>query len=390
MAHLKQRGKTWFAVWTQDGKRVVKSTGVKVEGELTKAKQKQLAYATAQSMEAAAKGALTMDAALQAVRTASVSLGLGTNMPTVKGYLSEYEPTGQAQNVSNARRAIVRFLDFARDHHSTKLDALPVSVCREWLLAESRRVSEGTVGNYKKALNAAYQKAVRDEVLSRNPFSLLRMSDVIDKAVAVRSVKRQPFSLEEMQLLFRELPYPWREMVLISFFTGGQRIGDVATLRWDSIDLEKRLIRLRTQKTGHALEVPIVPALEACLRAQMKGALSDEVYVLPSMAERYRRQASTVSSEFTGLLRGLGVIAPLSATTKKRGDERKVVANKSFHSIRHTVVSMLRASNLVSPDLARAIVGHDSEEVERAYFTASHDDKLAGLELLQSAIEQPS
>jgi len=41
---------------------------------------------------------------------------------------------------------------------------------------------------------------------------------------------------------------------------------------------------------------------------------------------------------------------------------------------------MLRSSNSVSADLSRAIVGHDSEAVERAYFTPAHEDKLAGLD----------
>lgn len=33
MAHLKQRGAVWFAVWEQDGKKVVKTTAIPVAGE---------------------------------------------------------------------------------------------------------------------------------------------------------------------------------------------------------------------------------------------------------------------------------------------------------------------------------------------------------------------
>ncbi len=315
-----------------------------------------------------------------------MAVGLSGNMPTVHEYLSNFEPSGKAQNVSNSKRAIERFLAFAKEHHHTKLDALPVSACREWLRAELERVSIGTVTNYKKTLSSVFTRAIRDEILNRNPFALLRMNEVSSGVAVNPSTKRLPFSPDEMRLLLTNLPYPWREMVLISFLTGGQRIGDVARLRWESVDFERRMISFRTLKTGHVVDSPIVPELYACLSKLKEARLSYSPFVLPSMAERYERAAGALSTEFTGLLRGLGIIPPLAARVAGVRGGKKSVAPKSFHSIRHTVVSMLRSSNSVSPDLARAIVGHDSEEIERQYFTASHDDKLGGLQLLQDAI----
>lgn len=100
--------------------------------------------------------------------------------------------------------------------------------------------------------------------------------------------------------------------------------------------------------------------------------------LFPALRQKYRRSSGSVSVEFTALLRAFSIVALPDKSAK--GD-RMQISNKSFHSIRHTVVSLLRSSNKVSPDLARAIVGHEGEAVERAYFTASMEDKRKGLDL---------
>ena len=67
----------------------------------------------------------------------------------------------------------------------------------------------------------------------------------------------------------------------------------------------------------------------------------------------------------------------------------KSVSPKSFHSFRHSVVTALRTNAAITADIARAIVGHDSEEIERQYCTASRADKMRGLDIIAQAISEP-
>ncbi len=64
-----------------------------------------------------------------------------------------------------------------------------------------------------------------------------------------------------------------------------------------------------------------------------------------------------------------------TATGEKLRGKRHAVSPKSFHSIRHSVVTYLRDGmtgvSLFSADAVRDAVGHDSEEVECAYFAGS-------------------
>jgi integrase len=53
----------------------------------------------------------------------------------------------------------------------------------------------------------------------------------------------------------------------------------------------------------------------------------------------------------------------------------------SFHSLRHSAVTLLKASGL-SDVFAREIVGHDSEAVSRQYTHLSTDDLRAAMQRL--------
>ena len=62
---------------------------------------------------------------------------------------------------------------------------------------------------------------------------------------------------------------------------------------------------------------------------------------------------------------------------------------RAFKSFRHSVVTALRTNAAITADIARAIVGHDSEEIERQYCTASRADKMRGLDSIAQAITEP-
>ena len=98
-----------------------------------------------------------------------------------------------------------------------------------------------------------------------------------------------------------------------------------------------------------------------------------EEYVFPSMAHYYMGSSRTsISTQFTALLRAHGMIGGTVDAGKVKGSKRHAVSAKSFHSIRHTVATYLRGgmtgTALFSPDAIRDTIGHDSEEVERGYF----------------------
>lgn len=143
-------------------------------------------------------------------------------------------------------------------------------------------------------------------------------------------------------------------------------------------------MRFSTIKTGKALEIALHPLLQSRIEELYKNR-ADEIYVFPQMASLHHRSKGSLSVKFTALLSALGINSEADQSQNKGA--RKTQAKKSFHSIRNTVITMLRSTNVIPIDIARAIVGHDSEKVERQYFKPSAKDKQAGFDYLASQIE---
>lgn len=326
-----------------------------------------------------------LNAALDRVVALAVVDG-NNNMPSVRQYLDTF--VGDATPSSEAQRKGIfsRFLTYLGAKADKRLDAVTPDICRAFCRHELERVSVGTVRHYLNYLSAAFNRAVHDEFLNRNPFSrmeLAKMSISVNPELGQDKTERQPFTPEEINLLCTSIAAPWRDMVLISYLTGGQRLGDIACLKWDSIDFERGLVAFTTGKTKKRINAPMTSQLKERLQ-QLHSQRIDAGYVFPDMASRYQCSRGGLSVEFTSILKALGIV---TSDDKNKKGKRRGVAVKSFHSIRHTVVTMLRASQDISADLSRAIVGHDSEVIERAYFTAPEESIRKGLELLACAIK---
>lgn len=377
MAYLKQRSNSWYAVWYQDRKKIVKSTGVPVKGK----KEERLALQTANSMEAAAKGNLQLTRALDAVRSAAESMGMFTQMPLIQDFFKDYKSAGGDSNKSNFNRAASLFLDFLGSSKALRLDRLTPAMCRDFCTERLKQVSYGTVKHNYALLKAAVGSAVRDGILDRNPFSSFSLSSLAPTNKS-KAMKRLPFTIEEMRTILSSFPPLWQELTLVSLLTGGQRLGDICLLQWQHVLPEQNIIMFNTQKTGKEIVVPIHPRLLGILKSH---ADNDSIYVFPQAASKYIRSKGCMSTEFTTLLKAHNIIASDDFVHTQGG---KTMARKSFHSIRHTVVTLLRSSTLFTADITRGIVGHDSEEIERQYFTMNLDSKSVGINYLFDVIQK--
>jgi integrase len=63
------------------------------------------------------------------------------------------------------------------------------------------------------------------------------------------------------------------------------------------------------------------------------------------------------------------------------------ISAKTFHSIRHTVVSLTRLDASFTPDMVRDAVGHTSEQVEQRYFHGDMTSRKSVYSSLASTIK---
>jgi len=89
-----------------------------------------------------------------------------------------------------------------------------------------------------------------------------------------------------------------------------------------------------------------------------------------------------LSNQFREILADAGLVEPRTHKAAKRGrSQAREPSELSFHSLRHSAVTMLKASGL-SDVFAREIVGHESAAVSRQYTHLSTDDLRAAMQRL--------
>ena len=331
-----------------------------------------------------------MDAMLDCVRSIAAANGMGKPMPSIREYLGSIPATSGASAEKNRQRAHNAFLEFLDSRADMRVDTITPALCRKFLRWALELVQPSTVSQYRGYIAAALKRAVvEDRHLPSNPMDMANIGTEmramgIDKAGS----KREPFTVEEMQRMLRDFPRPWRDMVAVSYYLAGLRLSDVCMLRWSSVDFDAGVVSLREIKTRHERVISLLPVLRELLltiRAEQGGEGAEE-YVFPHMACRYGQYSSRISTDFTALLKAYGIVDTRDDGEVLEG-RRHRVNSKSFHSIRHSVVSFARVNPQLTADMVRDAVGHTSEAVERGYFAAGDAAKAKVMEVLVDAVK---
>lgn len=386
MAWLTIRGKYYYANWRENGRPVQKSTGIKTEltaatGKKSNAKQqRQKAELIATTLENAAKGRVEQQKALAAV--SSFYTGLD-KIPSIEEYSLEY--VRRKGNRPNDKKAVNRFLQYLQDKSKEPLTSLTVADCRDyvhWLLTDPQEcVRPATVKRDREVLNAIYNRAIDAEIVTRNPWKPVRIPK--ESPLDIPENKRRALTPEQIAALIDAMPDEWPDLIRLTVYTIGKRLGDIACLRWSQVDRANKIIHIRTGKTKKNLDQPITPAMQEIL-TRLEASRIDE-YIFPASRVKYTRSGK-LSLEFREYAVKLGFINP--DEFPELPGKMKTISPLSFHSIRKTAVTMARQVH-TPPDACRELVGHDSEEIQRAYFAPTSDYLSQEAEKIGNAILPP-
>ncbi len=394
MAGIYQKEGKWIALYSVNGRKRRLSTHIDIHPKdgRTAAQNERLARQAADMMELRDRKAVSGTVAANALRTIAATLD-DAPVLTAREYLTSYQPAGKAQNQKNTLRAVDLFLTFltARKLDGFALADVKRAHAEEFLGEQVQRVAEGTVKGFRDHLVKVFNDAVRSEMIAANPFALTRMRDIMNKYAPDLKGKDktdiETFSAEEMGIILHKFPQPYCDLAAVSFYTGGQRIGDCINLTWEQVDFERGLIRLCTQKTAKKLAQPLNAELRRRLEALNEQRTDkSEPYVFPDLAFLYARSNGAVSTTFTQYLRLFGILKG-AATAPKKGMRRNVAA-KRFHSIRHTAASMMQEQG-VPQAVSMDVVGHDSRAVHEAYTSTSLAARAEALNKLAEAVRRP-
>lgn len=353
---LQKRGKTWYAVWKQDGVQRWKSTGKK-----SKAEARDVLSDIIAPLNAADQARALRDAAEAAYVRQGECLGRTIRLDAIWQTFttSPERPDAGPVTLKEYKRQLDRMLDWIISKHPKAATASDVTPP---VASDFARHLNGIVGapTYNKNIQAfrlIWKTINKRTGWTENPWTNIALK-------RYHAISKRELTIEEIGRLMASDDGEWRLLIMLGTFTA-LRLADCATLRWDETDLDAgkiiRVPRKTARRTGQTVCIPIFSDLQAEL--QKAKATAKTPYVLPTLSQRYLRNHSALEKHIGRIFRRAGIkrVADELPTTRVR---RPIIAG--FHSLRHSFVSMCRAAN--APEaVVMAIVGHGSPAMTRHY-----------------------
>ncbi|MET8504150.1 site-specific integrase [Streptomyces sp. NPDC004787] len=264
-----------------------------------------------------------------------------------------------------------------------RLQSLSVADVRRFLVQLEKKTSAATAKESHRVLRTALTAACREELVSRNVATLVE-----PPSVAARELS--PWSLEEtLDFLAAARKDPLYAAFVLAIALGFRR-GEVVGLRWENVDLDKREIRVRTQRQRVAGEV---------YEDDPKGRRRKQTLPLPAICVaplRWQRLKQAAARERagekwteTGYVFTTRTGQPIEPRNLYRSFTR-VAKNADLrvvrlHDARHGTATLLTAAG-VPPRVVMEILGHSQIAVTMNVYThvvqdtqreaVSHMDRL--------------
>ena len=213
-------------------------------------------------------------------------------------------------------------------------------------------------------------------ILVKQVFTFLEKSGNIEydhfKDVALPKVTREgreTFTEEELKQINKYLSEdaPDPDILGPIFFVGinsGLRRGDICTLSGEHVDLNKKVIAKKLNKTGETVTIPISSSLWDFLQ---NYKIKKDTPLFPVLFNTYNNVPNSITFKFKQMLKNLDI----DNQSNVKGRTRKV-SRKDIHSLRHTFC-FLHAMKLTPLPVLQSMVGHMSKEMTQQYISHANE-----------------
>jgi len=354
--------KNWTArFYDSDGKRRNRSTFLEA-----KEKNRKAALKIADAYEAAAKGQRSARQIRQVIldlheQATGEAMATATVREQVEKWLARKAAATKASTLAFYRGStnnFVRFLGDRADKDISEITRDDISGFRD---REAERVAAKTANHGLKCIRMFFKDAMRDKLIAEDP------TEFVEAVRRGQTTELRPFTMGELAAVISVADSEWTSLVYFGVYTG-QRLGDLARLTWQNVDLERNEIRLVTGKTGRRQIIPIAAPLLKHIESLPAGDEPDQP-IHPRAFDTLEQEGKTgsLSNQFTDVLVQAGLREKKShkSTGKGRGARRE--RNPlTFHSLRRTATTLLHEAG-VPAAVAQQLIGHDSEAMHQIY-----------------------
>src|SRR6266542_4228275 len=371
MASIRQRegSKFLFACVTlPNGRRVQRSTK-----ETDRKKAQQLA----DKWESATRGRVTARQMQKVIAELYRDItGQHLVFPTVREYFDSWIARKKPEIAPSTHRL---YHDKARGFLSwlgKRADEQIVLIDRQDILdfraAELKRVAPRSVNHAIKFLRMVFKTAKEDgKYHDENPASGVKAAKLRDAS------RRRGFTIPEIRRVLEIANDEWRSLIFFGLYTG-QRLGDLARLTWQNVDLARDEIRFVSRKTGRTMIIPIAPPLRAEIETLPAGDDPHQPLHPRAFASVEKSGGvKTLSRQFHEVLADAGLAERKAHRVSEAAPGRhgpRELSQISFHSLRHTATSLMKNAG-INASVVMDIIGHESEAISAHYTHIDEDTK---------------
>jgi integrase len=215
-----------------------------------------------------------------------------------------------------------------------------------------------TINNDHIVLKHCLNVAIRRGLLIINPASQIPLPDPHNE--------RDRILTEDEWARLYEAAKPHLKPLLLVAYHLGQRLGEILSLTWDRVDLQRGFITLRSMdtKTKKPRKVPMTPAVRSVFSCLAKVRRIDTKQVFLYEGKPIK-----------------GIKTTFNTAKKSAG-----IDHFKFHDLRHCAATNLRRAG-VDTAIAMKIVGHKSEKMWKRYNAIEERDLHAAASLLNAYLE---
>lgn len=276
--------------------------------------------------------------------------GRSTHSKTAHVCLSEFITQFCSLRSSDLRISTIRriylpaFKSFQAICGNRALDSYTLRDVESYKSTRLTTCAPTTVNIEFRSLRAAFNLAVKWQLLQDNPFS---------KSRQIRIPERLPvyFSKEDFRKFITSVKEPILKDIFLFAALTGLRLGEILSLNWDNVNLERRLIVVANSdgfctKSGRCRIVPMnSPVLNILAQRAATRGLCPSVY----HSEGTRLQHSYVQHKFKKYVR----LAKLNEALR-------------FHSLRHTFATWLVQGGVNIYEVQK-LLGHSDVRTTEIY-----------------------
>lgn len=359
---LYKRHSVYWMEWQRDGKQIRLSTNTR---------DRAVARSVASTMQIALAGVANRDAVEKMLNAVYGIESNPTRIPLDEAW-EKYREAAHAlgkdkiskHSMSNREKRFARLVKWLKKNaiHVRNIEDIKTYDCTQFVqfLAADMSLTEKTRKNIIGDLSTIWKtfQTVTDGLTN----FWTNLSPKVEKQEFGKAFTHE----QEKQIMeeAKRFDPEWFTACMIARHTG-LRFGDVATLRWDDVNLETRIIHLTPNKTKKHRVVVTIP-IATPLYDVLVGLAREGEYVMPKQAFIYHeyKKSYKKSFSFKTILQNCGITGK----------------GYTFHSWRHTCATRLSEAG-ASIEIRKRILGHTQDSTAERYDHAVRlDDMRCALE----------